>query len=291
MGGKVRFWDGNGVCVRPALLPALTSTPPAPLPAHRLPATRTHAPHAPSVRPPTHTHTTQVDVVKGDWCDPQKLDMQNVTTAFAGSLNKTGRDMWFNFHCRGTVRRGGKEVEAQERRGGVCALALSQSVRFPPLRAAAPLAPAVGRLVRGGGRLVARVDGPPRQLVLGRPGAPGAREGGREGGTREGVGGSERRTQRPCVTSRHQRITRCHLPPPSTPPPPLPPSAPQVGTIEVIEGLAGVGVHAGLQPDGQTIWWPGACGRRERRSGWGRECAASACPLRGSVHRTQVAPP
>ena len=30
----------------------------------------------------------------------------------------------------------------------------------------------------------------------------------------------------------------------------------QVGTVQVIEGLTSVGTHAGLQPDGRSIWWP-----------------------------------
>ena len=46
---------------------------------------------------PTHPRMShmQVDVVKGDWCDPQGLDIQNATTQFAVSMNKTGKSMWF----------------------------------------------------------------------------------------------------------------------------------------------------------------------------------------------------
>ena len=50
------------------------------------------------VRPLFFLFFVQIDQVKGDWCDPQKLDIQNCTQAMALSLNRTGHPMWFNFH-------------------------------------------------------------------------------------------------------------------------------------------------------------------------------------------------
>jgi len=40
-----------------------------------------------------------VDYVKMDWCQTTGLDQQTQTDQFAQSLNKTGRQIWFNFHC------------------------------------------------------------------------------------------------------------------------------------------------------------------------------------------------
>jgi len=45
-----------------------------------------------------------VDLVKGDWCDPRSLDIENTTRAMSLALNATGRDMWFYFHCDGTYK-------------------------------------------------------------------------------------------------------------------------------------------------------------------------------------------
>jgi hypothetical protein len=43
--------------------------------------------------------------VKLDWCVPDgSVSQRERTTAFAAALDKTGREMWLNFHCKGAYQ-------------------------------------------------------------------------------------------------------------------------------------------------------------------------------------------
>jgi hypothetical protein len=50
-----------------------------------------------------HLHIRGIDYVKLDWCTKYE-DKDELTTKFREALDRSGRDMWLNFHCDGAYQ-------------------------------------------------------------------------------------------------------------------------------------------------------------------------------------------
>ena len=70
------------------------------------PTPRSHLPRpARAPPPPLALHLSAGSYVKLDWCVPDgSASQRERATAFAAALDKTGREMWLNFHCKGAYQ-------------------------------------------------------------------------------------------------------------------------------------------------------------------------------------------